>query len=290
MRVFVTGASGFIGSAVVSELISAGHQVLGLARSEASAAVIAATGAAVHRGDLDDLESLKAGATATDGVIHLGYNHDFSQPLAAVQTDLHAIETLGTALKGSDRPLLIASGVLGRTNEKVILDPSSHPRVVNAQTALGFAFQGVRSMVMGFAPTVHGKGDHGFMAALIRIARAKGVSGYINDGKNHWPAIHRLDAARLCRLALEKAPAASVLHAVAEEGVTIRSIAEVIGRHLNLPTVSISSDQASEHFGFLSRFLATDSQTSSAVTRELLDWQPTNVGLIDDLEQGHYFA
>jgi nucleoside-diphosphate-sugar epimerase len=295
MRVFVTGASGFIGSAVVPELIAAGHQVIGLARSDASAKTLATSGATVHHGSLDDLESLRTGAAASDGVIHLAYNHDFSQPVAAAKTDLLAIETLGSALEGSNRPLVVTSGLSGFApghvaSETDTPDPSLYLRTANAQAALALVSRGVRSSILRLAPTVHGEGDPNFIAALIGIARSKGVSGSIGDGSNRWPAIHRLDAAHLFRLALENAPAGSVLHGVAEEGVPIRTIAEVIGRHLNLPVVSIPGERAGEHFGWLARFLAADCPASSALTRNLLGWQPSHPGLIDDLEQGHYFA
>jgi len=306
MRVFVTGASGWIGSAVVPELIGAGHQVVGLARSDASAAALAAAGAEVHRGTLDDLDGLRSAAAASDGVIHLAFKHDiaFSGDFqGAADADRRAIETFGEALVGSDRPFAIASGTLGLTPGRVATerdglgpDPAAAPliggaatRLANAQMTLSLASRGVRSSVVRLSPTVHGDGDHGFVATLVGIARAKGVSGYIGDGSNRWPAVHRLDAARLFRLALEKAPAGSVLHAVADEGVPIRAIAEVIGRHLDLPVVAISPADAGEHFAWLAGFLAADSPASSALTRELLGWQPTHPGLIDDLGQGHYF-
>jgi nucleoside-diphosphate-sugar epimerase len=294
MRVFVTGASGFIGSAVVSDLIAAGHQVIGLARSDASAQALATAGALVHRGSLEDLEGLHSGASASEGAIHLAYNHDFSKFEAAAQTDLHAIETLGSALEGSDRPLVVASGFLGFATGHLAVEtdtPSSAaiPRIASGRAALSLAAQGVRSSVIRLSRTVHGEGDPNFISALIGIARDKGVSGYVGDGQNRWPAVHRLDAATLFRLALEKAPAGSMLHGVAEEGVPLRTIAEVIGRRLNLPVVSIPGERAGEHFGWLARFLAADGPASSALTRELLGWQPTHPGLIDDLEQGHYF-
>jgi nucleoside-diphosphate-sugar epimerase len=296
MRVFVTGASGFIGSAVVPELIGAGHQVVGLARSEASAAALEAAGAEVRRGHLGDMDTLRAGATASDGVIHLAFIHDFSQFEASVRTDQRAIETLGAALEGSKRPFLIASGTLGLRPGRVVTeedgpDPKlpEFPRFASARMALSFATRGVRSSVVRLAPSVHGKGDHGFVPHLVTVAREKGVSGYIGDGQNRWPAAHRLDVARLFRLALEKAPAGHSLHGIAEEGVRIRDIAEVIGRHLKLPVVSVAPSDAANHFGFLAAFLALDAPASNALTRKLLDWQPTHPGLLEDLDQGHYF-
>jgi nucleoside-diphosphate-sugar epimerase len=296
MRVFVTGASGWIGSAVVPELLGAGHQVLGLARSDSSAAALAAAGAEVHRGALDDLDSLRAGAAASDGVIHLAFIHDFSDYEAAAQTDRRAIETLGAALEGSDRPLVIASGILGLATGRLATerdagdrDSAAGPRIAGVQAALALAARGVRSSVLRLPPSVHGEGDHGFVATLVAIARAKGVSGYIGDGSNHWPAVHRLDAARLFRLALETAPAGSVLHGVADEGVPVRDLAEVIGRHLNLPVVSISPEDAGAHFGWLGAFLAADAPASSALTQEEMGWHPAQPGLIADLDEGHYF-
>jgi nucleoside-diphosphate-sugar epimerase len=299
MRVFVTGASGWIGSAVVGELIGAGHQVVGLARSDASAAALDAAGAEVHRGTLDDLESLRSAAAAADGVIHLAFKHDvaFSGDFpAAAAADLRAIETIGEALEGSDRTFVIASGTAGLPlgvlgTEDDAPDPGSvgAHRIPSEQTALALAARGVRSAAVRLSPSVHGDGDYGFVATLVAIARDKGVSGYIGDGSNRWPAVHRLDAARLFRLALEKAPAGSVLHGVADEGVPLRAIAQVIGRHLDLPVVSIAPEDAGEHFGWLAGFLAADVPASSALTRERLGWQPTHPGLLDDLDQGHYF-
>jgi len=306
MHVFVTGASGWIGSAVVPELIAAGHQVTGLARSESSADALAAAGARVHRGTLDDLDELREAAAASDGVIHLAFKHDmaFSGGFQdAADADRRAVEALGEALAGSGRPLAIASGTLGLAPGRVATERDGHspdaaaalvsgPRTrwATAELVLSLASRGVRSSVVRLPPTNHGPGDNGFVATLVAIARDKGVSGYIGDGTNRWPAVHRLDSARLFRLALEQAPAGSTLHAVADEGVPIRAIAEVIGRHLNLPVASVPRGNAGEHFTWLAAFLAADSPASSALTRDLLGWQPTHPGLIDDLDQGHYFS
>jgi nucleoside-diphosphate-sugar epimerase len=310
MRVFVTGASGWIGSAVVSELIDEGHQVVGLARSDASAAALSVAGAEVHRGTLDDLDSLRDAAAASDGVVHLAFKHElaFSGNFqGAADADRRAVETFGETLVGSDRPLVIASGTLGLAPGRVGTERDGHgpshgpspavaglgsgpqTRSATAELALSLASRGVRSSVVRLPPTNHGDGDHGFVPALVGIARGKGVSGYIGDGTNRWPAVHRLDSAHLFRLALEGAPAGSTLHAVADEGVTIREIADVIGRHLNLPAVSISPEDAAEHFTWLANFVSLDSPASSVLTRELLGWQPTHPGLIEDLDQGHYF-
>jgi nucleoside-diphosphate-sugar epimerase len=304
MRIFVTGASGWIGSSVVPELLGAGHQVVGLARSEASADALEAAGAEVQRGSLDDLDSLRGGCSASDGVIHLAFKHDiaFSGDFqGAVDADRRAIEVFGEVLAGSDRPLLIASGTLGVLPGRVASEQDGHGeapagagggaggRRDNAEMTLSLASRGVRSSVVRLAPTVHGDGDNGFMAFLVNIAREKGVSGYLGDGSNRWPAVHRFDAASLFRLGLEKAAAGSTLHAIGEEGVPIREVAEVIGRHLDVPVAAISSDDAGEHFGFLAGFVGIDSPASSALTRELLGWQPTGPGLIEDLNQGHYF-
>jgi nucleoside-diphosphate-sugar epimerase len=305
MRVFVTGASGWIGSAVAPQLIGAGHQVIGLARSDASAAALTAAGAEVRHGTIDDLDSLRKAADASDGVIHLAFKHElaFSGDFqGAADADRRAIETFGDTLAGSDRPFVIASGVLGLTLGRVATELDGHgnaagtalpagprTRLGSAEATLSFASRGVRSSIMRLAPTVHGDGDTGFVATLVEIARNTGVSGYIGDGLNRWPAVHRFDAARLFRLALENAPAGSTLHAIADEGVSIRDIAEVIGRHLDVPAVSIAPEDAAAHFTWLSGFLAADSPASSALTRELLGWQPTQPGLIDDLDEGHYF-
>jgi nucleoside-diphosphate-sugar epimerase len=306
MRVFITGASGWIGSAVVPELIDAGHQVTGLARSDASAAALTAAGAEVVRGTVDDLDTLRRTAAVSDGVIHLAFQHDIAFSggfVAAADADRRAVETFGEALAGSGQPFLIASGTLGLMPGRVATEQDgrgqgSAPAPVGrgpetrrgtAQLTLSLASRGVRSSAVRLPPTVHGDGDHGFMAALVGVARDKGVSGYVADGSNRWPAVHRFDAAHLFCLALEQAPVGSVLHAVADEGVPIRDVAEVIGRHLDLPVVSIAAEDAGEHFGWLGALIGTDSPASSALTRELLGWQPVHPGLIDDLGKGHYF-
>ena len=306
MRIFVTGASGWIGSAVVPELIGAGHEVVGLARSDASAAVLAAAGAEVERGTLDDLDTLRKAAVDSDGVIHLAFKHEIAFTgdfQGAADADRRAVEIFGEALAGSDRPLVIASGLLGLAPGRVATEedgreadpalaahgPGPQARAATAQFTLSLAARGVRSSVLRLPPTCHGDGDNGFMAIIVGIARAKSASGYVGDGANRWPAVHRLDAAKLFRLALEKAPAGSALHAVAEEGVPIRRVAEVIGRHLDLSVVSVTPEDAGEHFGFLGGFLGLDSPASSGLTRELLGWQPTEPGLIDDLDQDYYY-
>jgi nucleoside-diphosphate-sugar epimerase len=297
MRVFVTGASGWIGAAVVAELIEAGHEVAGLARSDASAAAVQEAGAEVIRGSLDDLDTLTAAATAADGVIHTAYVHDFSQMEAAAVTDRRVITTLGAALEGSDRPLVVTTGtgVLqpGRpVREDDRHDPSTpgHPRRENETVALELADRGVRVSVVRPAPSVHGEGDHGFVARLVDIARERGASGYVADGANRWAAVHRLDTARLYRMALEQGPAGSVYHAVGEEGVATRDIADVIARHLNLPLVSVDPGDAAEHFGWLGAFFSWDAPASNALTRERLGWEPTHQGLLADLDEGFYFA
>ena len=295
MRIFVTGASGWIGSALVPELIGAGHHVLGLARSDASAKAVADMGAEVLRGDLNDIDVLRAGALDSDGVIHLAFVVP-SVTEAATRTDARAIETFATSLAGSGKPLVISGGTLvtpGRPatehDELAAAGPIA-ARITNMQAALAAAGRGVRSCLVMLPRSVHGEGErHGFIPQLIAMARTKGVSGYIGDGANRWPAVHRLDSAHLFALAIESAPAGSTLHAVADEGVPIREVAEVIGRHLDVPVASIAPEHAGEHFTWLAGFIGLDSPASSALTRELLGWQPTQPGLIDDLDQGHYF-
>ena len=293
MRVFVTGASGWIGSAVVPELIGAGHQVLGLARSDSSAAAIEAAGAEVLRGDLTDLDTLRTGAAGSDGVIHLAFIHDFTDFAAAIGADRHAIEAMGSALEGSGKPLVIASGTpalhgrVATENDEPAPGSFATGRAENGHAALNMAARGVRSSIVGLPRTVHGDGDrHGFIARMIGIARDKGVSGYVGDGSNRWPAVHVLDAAHLFRLAVEQAPAGSTLHAVGDEGVPIIDIAGVISRHLNVPTASVPA----EDFGFLGQILAIDQPASAALTRELLPWVPAQPGLIEDMDKGHYFS
>lgn len=289
MRIFVTGASGWIGSGVVPELIKAGHSVLGMARSDASAERIAALGADVHRGDLNDLDSLRAGAAAADGVVHLGYHHDFSQMAEAAALDRAAIEAMGAVTKEGG-PFVIASGVAGLASGRPATetdtgDPAVHPRAANAEVALRLGDRGVRSAAVRFAPTVHGEGDHGFIAVLVAIAKETGVSGYVGDGSHRWAAVHRDDAGTLVRLAVEQAEPGSVLHAIAEEGVSTRDIAEAIGRGLGVPV----EPRPAEHFTWLGRFFGQDLQASNAITRERYGWTPVEPGLITDLDEGHYF-
>ena len=294
MRILVTGASGWIGSASAAELIAAGHQVIGLARNDESAARISALGAEVVRGSLDDLASLRAAAAQAEGVVHLGYNHDFSQMGAAAQTDRAAIEAFADVLEGTGGPLLIASGTLGLASGSVGTEldmPSlaTHPRMANAAYTLALADRKIRSMVVRFSPTVHGAGgDHGFIAVLAKIAREKGVSAYVGEGRNRWPAVHRLDAGKLVQLAIERAKPGAVLHAVAEEGIATREIAEAIGKHLGLPVESVAAERAAEHFGWIGMFFGANAPASSAITRESLGWAPVHPALLDDIAAGHY--
>jgi nucleoside-diphosphate-sugar epimerase len=302
MRVFVTGASGHIGSALVPELIGAGHEVVGLARSDQSALALKEAGAEVRRGDLDDVEGLAAAAAAADGVVHLAYRHDLAFRggidgfLQAAQLDLEAVQAMGAALEGSGTPLVTTSGTLllalaalGRTGlESDTLEGG--PRIDSENATVALSERGVRSSVVRLAPLVHSTLDHhGFVSQLIGAARSGGVSAYVGDGSSRWPGLHTLDAARLYRLALESAPAGSRLHGVADQGVPFREIAEVIGRHLDVPVVSIDPADAAAHFGPLGDLVQRDNPTSNARTRELLGWEPTHAGLIEDLEDGHYF-
>lgn len=294
MKLFVTGASGWIGSASVIELLAAGHHVIGLARTDEAAVKIRKLGAEVVRGSLDDLDSLRAAAGNVEGVVHLGYNHDFSQMAAAAQTDRAAIEVFGEVLAGTGGPLLIASGTLGLSPGRLAIeadrpDIGAHPRLGNSLYTLRLAERGVRTMVVRFAPTVHGSGgDHGFVATLARIARDKGVSGYIGDGSNRWPAVHRLDAAKLVQLAIDQAHPGAILHAVAEEGIATRDIAGALGQHLGVSVQSVAQEQVATHFDWLGMFFGADIPTSSRLTRDELGWVPRHPTLLEDIEAGHY--
>src|ERR1700757_3074950 len=292
MRIFVTGATGFIGSAIVKELIEAGYEVLGLARSDKGALSLARAGAKVHRGSLEDLESLRSGAAASDGVIHTAFIHDFNNYGPAVEADRRAIETIGTALQKSGRPMIVTSGLAllapGRLATEEDAPSPNFPRK-SEQTAMEFASRGVRASVVRLPFSVHGDGDHGFVPRLIQVAREKGISAYIGDGLNCWPAVHRLDDARLYRLPLGRGSTGARYHGIGDEGVPTRAIAELIGRGLDVPVVSKPQEQAAEHFGWMGLFFGMSASVSSSLTRKKLGWRPTHIGLIDDLEHGAYF-
>jgi nucleoside-diphosphate-sugar epimerase len=304
MKIFVTGASGWIGSAVVAELLGSGHQVVGLARSDTSAEQLEAAGAEVRRGDLDDPEGLANAAGDSEGVIHLAFQHELAFSgnfAAAAAADRRAVQAMGAALAESDRPFVLASGILGLATGRAATEddglvPSPEIRALpagrraaTALLALSLRGIGVRASIVRFSPTVHGDGDHGFVATLVDVARQTGVAGYVGEGANRWPAVHVSDAARLTRLAVESAPGGSVLHAVADEGVPFREIAGAIGRQLELPTVSVSPADAPDHFAHLGHFVGVDCPATAITTRELLGWEPTGPSLLEDLEQGHYF-
>ncbi|MEY9875202.1 nucleoside-diphosphate-sugar epimerase [Streptacidiphilus sp. MAP12-33] len=295
MRVFITGASGWIGSAVTDELLAHGHQVVGLARSDGSAAALTAKGAEVHRGSLDDPDGLAEAAKAADAVIHLAFIHDFTDYAAAGRTEHVAVQRMLDALEGSDRPFLLASGLASAVPGRPLTEEDPSPfhgadsmRGGSENLALSYAERGVRAVALRFAPTVHGVGDHGFTAQLTRIARQHGAAAYIGDGSSHWAAVHRTDAARLVRLALEQSPAGSRVHAAAESGIPSRDIAAAIGAQLGLPTVSVAAEEAGAHFGWIGHFFGMDIVASSERTRELLGWEPTGPTLLEDIAAGAY--
>jgi nucleoside-diphosphate-sugar epimerase len=296
MRVFITGASGWIGSATVDELLAHGYDVTGLARSDAAAAALEAKGAAVLRGDLDDLDSLRTGSTDADAVIHLANKHDWSDPAESSRAERTAVETIADVLVGSNRPFLFASGVAGLSpgrpsteSDPVPWSGPDAPRGGAENLAFDYLEKDVKSISLRFAPTVHGDGDHGFIALITAAARSTGVSGYVGDGSTGWSAVHRSDAARMIRLGLEKAPAGARLHAVDEGFVSSKDIAVAIGRGLDVPVASIAPEDAVGHFGFVGTFFGMDLASSSVITRELLGWTPTGPTLLEDLDSGSYF-
>ncbi len=296
MRLFVTGATGFIGSAVVRELLAAGHEVLGLARSDETARTLAQQGVAVHRGDIGDTGGLAEAARSCDGVIHLAFKHDFSRFQENIADDRKAVQSMADALNGSNKPLVIASGVLlasGVTGTEADAAESGEGAIGRGATetvVLAAAERGVRGVVMRLSPTVHGEGDHGFVPQLITIARQTGVAAYVGDGANRWPAVHRLDAARLFRLAAERAAPGAVLHAVAEEGIPVREVAGTIGQELGIPVRSLSQEEATAHFTWMARFVQIDKPTSSALTRSSMAWEPAEKGLLADMRESGYFT
>lgn len=296
MHIFVTGATGFVGSAIVTELISAGHRVTGLVRSDTAADTLTRQGAAAHRGDLTDLDSLSRGAEDADGVIHTAFNHDFSTYRDNCEMDRHIIAALGSALAGSDRPLLVTSGIGILPQSKVLTEDvapttgaHAHPRAASEQAAVALLDQGINAGIVRLPPSVHGVGDHGFVPTLIDLARRTGVVAHVGDGSNRWPALHRLDAARLYRLALERARPGARWHGVADEGIPFRDITAIIARRLNLPQVSTDGPAAAAHFGWMAGFAAMDVPASAEKTRAELGWEPVERGLLADLDSDAYF-
>ena len=299
MRIFIPGATGYVGSAVVTELTNAGHHVVGLARSDSSAAALTALGIEVHRGNVSDLASLRSGAAAADGVIYAANQHisETTDSAARARSERNAVEAIGLELEGTGKPFVVTSGVIGRTpgrllteDDEAVVSPLTALRLPVEASVLALADRGVRSSSVALAPTVHGVGDaRGFVSMLIAIARDKGISGYVGEGANRWPSVHRLDAARLYRLAIETAPAGTRLHAVGEEGVPFRDLAEAIGSYLKLPVVSIDTEHVSSHFSFLAPLVTLDSPVSNALTRKRFGWEPTHPTLIADIAEGHYF-
>lgn len=297
MKIFVTGATGFVGSAVVKELISAGHEVIGLARNEKAEKAVLAAGARVHRGDLEDLERLKEGARAADGVIHTGFIHDFTRFQEVCAIDRRAIEAIGSVLNGTDKPFIVTSGTLlvspgTLATEDMLPDYNGrNPRIASELAVDNIVAQGVNATIVRLSPSVHGDGDTiGFVPTLIRIARETGVSAYVGEGLNHWTGVHRLDAAVLYRLAIEHASPGSRFHAVGEEPITLKSIAEIIGAKLGVPVVSKSGTQAAAHFGWFEHMVSVDGPASSVLTRQRLNWSPEHASLREDLERGNYFS